>query len=75
MLRFDSFREIVAQYDSTSTDCGTAGGGHAIKKGDVIGYARTHGVAHTHCAACWRKWVAENQYADAVESGYMPNCL
>lgn len=61
--RFDNYREITAKFNSTGT-CG-----HAIKKGDRIGWNRTHG---THCANCWAKWSAENREADAVEAGYMP---
>ena len=61
--RFNNFREIVARFASTGK-CG-----HAIKKGDVIGWnPRTKSV---YCTDCWAKWVAENREADAIEAGYM----
>lgn len=53
--QFDNYREISARFDSTG-NCG-----HAITKGQVIGYNRTHGCK---CAACWAKWSQEN--ADAA---------
>lgn len=40
-----SFREIVARFDSVGT-CG-----HAISKGDRIGWQRT--IRETRCADCW----------------------
>ena len=40
--------------------------GHAVKKGDQIGYARKH----VQCAECWRKWVSENAYCDILEARY-----
>jgi len=61
--RFDDYREIVARYASTGK-CG-----HAIAKGDVIGWHKRGGA---YCAACWAKWRAENAEADAIEAGYMP---
>lgn len=68
-MRFNNFREIKAKFDSRSTDCGRypSGDGHEIKSGDVIGYAKKYGPAHTMCAACWKKWVAENQAEDMAE--------
>ncbi len=63
--RFQNYREITAKFDSVGK-CG-----HAIKKGDVIGYHRQHG---TQCPDCWQRWKAENAEADAIESGYMPCC-
>ncbi|UCC32309.1 MAG: hypothetical protein JSU86_08505 [Phycisphaerales bacterium] len=62
--RFDNYREIEARFDSTGT-CG-----HEISKGDVIGWHPK--LRKTQCTTCWGKWVAENQEADAIESGYMP---
>lgn len=67
-LRFSDHREIDAKFDSIGS-CG-----HEIRKGDRIGYARKGGKSHTSCAACWRKWAAENAECDAIESGYMPQC-
>ena len=66
--RFYDYREITAKFDSTGT-CG-----HDIKQGQVIGYCRRNRKSYTQCAACWQKWVAENQEADAIESGYINNC-
>lgn len=64
--RFDDYREITAKYDGTA--CNDA---HAVHKGDRIGYApRFRKVV---CAACWRRWQAENAEADAIEAGYMPS--
>jgi hypothetical protein len=60
--RFDNYREIKAKFDSTGA-CG-----HAIKKGDRIGWNKKFGC---RCSNCWSKWVAENQEADAIEQGYM----
>ena len=60
--RFDNYREIDARFASTGT-CG-----HAIAKGDVIGWHPR--LKKTQCAACWARWVAENAEADAVERGY-----
>ena len=62
--RFYNYRDIEARFDSTGT-CG-----HEISKGDVIGWHPK--LRKTQCAACWGKWVAENQEADAIESGYAP---
>lgn len=64
--RFDNYREILARFASMGA-CG-----HPIKKGEVIGYNSTHGC---RCTACWIKWREENREADAVEAGYMPQCL
>jgi hypothetical protein len=70
--RFPDYREITAKFDSVSTDCGSKEGGHQIKKGDLIGIAWMRGKTHTHCAACWHAWRAENRAADEYEaSGYM----
>ena len=66
--RFYDYREITAKFDSKSTSCGSAVGGHAIKKGDAIGYARKGSQSHVHCKDCWRSWVAENAEADYLES-------
>jgi hypothetical protein len=72
--RFDNYREITARFDSVATACGsTAPGGHAIKTGDRIGYLP--GRALTMCSDCWARWVAENREADAIEAGYMPQCM
>lgn len=68
-IRFDDHREITAKFDSTAS-CG-----HAIKTGDRIGYGRKHGQSSTQCPDCWGKWSAENREADAIESGYMPQCM
>lgn len=62
--RFDNYREITAKFDSTGK-CG-----HAIKKGDRIGWNKRHGC---QCASCWSRWVAENREAAAIEQGYMPS--
>jgi hypothetical protein len=64
--RFDTYREITAKLDSTGK-CG-----HAIKKGDRIGWHPKHGA---YCTACWTRWVAENREADAIEAGYLPSCF
>ena len=68
--RFDCYRQISAQFDSTAS-CG-----HAIKKGDIIGYNPSvrddRGQKRTQCASCWAKWAAENAEADAIERGYLP---
>jgi hypothetical protein len=61
--RFDNYREIDARFASTGT-CG-----HAISKGDRIGWHPT--IKKTQCTACWSRWVAENAEADALERGYM----
>jgi hypothetical protein len=59
--RFREYRELVAKWDTPpeNTTCK-----HAVKKGEVIGYARKHVM----CADCWRKWVNENAWADLSES-------
>lgn len=72
--RFYNYREITARFDSTSNACGAKVGGHEVKKGDRIGYNRSCRPAKVMCTACWDRWVAENQEADAIESGYMPQC-
>jgi hypothetical protein len=72
--RFDDFREITAKFDSKSTDCGSATGGHEIKKGEIIGYCRKNRNSHTVCDTCWAKWCAENAEADAIEAGFIHNC-
>ena len=63
--RFSDFMEITAKFDSTGT-CG-----HAIAKGDRIGYARGYrrikGSAQTSCNACWTRWCCENAEADMLE--------
>lgn len=63
--RFDNYRQITAKFDSTGK-CG-----HEIKKGEVIGYNRTHGC---YCSDCWGRWVAENREAEAMENDYMNSC-
>ena len=69
-MRFNDFRSIEAKFDSTATDCGKREiQGHKIRKGDIIGYARSGRTSHTHCAECWQRWTAENQEADMIESG------
>ena len=65
--RFPNYRTITAKFDSTGS-CS-----HPIRQGDVIGWNPR--AKRTQCAACWRAWVAENREADAIEAGYMPNCL
>jgi len=65
--RFNEYRAIDARFDSQGT-CG-----HAIRKGERIGYAPRTRV--TQCADCWSRWVAENAEADAIERGYTPTCL
>lgn len=64
--RFDNYREITARFDSIGK-CG-----HAIKRGDLIGYNRRHGA---RCSACWANWKAENLEAAQYEAacGYEPN--
>ena len=68
--RFDYYRAIVAGFNSTGS-CG-----HAIKKGELIGYNPSirdeRGQKKTQCASCWAKWVSENAEADAIEAGYLP---
>ena len=61
--RFDNYHELTAKFDSTGS-CG-----HAIHRGDTIGYHRSHGA---QCAVCWVRWSAENREADAIEGGYQP---
>lgn len=56
--RFCNYRELVSRYNSVG-QCG-----HAIKKGDVIGWHRKHGA---QCASCWSRWSAENAEADRLE--------
>jgi len=64
-LRFSNYRAITARFDSTGT-CG-----HAIAKGDAIGYARVgRGHSATSCATCWAKWSAENAEADQQEAAF-----
>ncbi len=66
--RFNDYREFTSKYDSMAT-CG-----HAIKKGDVIGWAPRRGrwdKSETVCAGCWARWRSENAEADAIEAGYM----
>ena len=78
--RFDDCRAITAKYPGKSNMCGAAVGGHEIRAGDVIGYARRKwsqggGQSFVMCAVCWSHWVEENRLADAIAAGYMPNCL
>lgn len=67
--RFDNYREITAKFNTPAekTQCG-----HPIRKGDLIGWSKRHGV---FCQACWEKWSAENKEAEAIEAGFMPNVL
>ncbi len=60
-VRFHDYRTITARFDSQGT-CG-----HAIQKGDQIGYARHGGKSHTSCPDCWAKWSSENAEADRYE--------
>jgi hypothetical protein len=64
--RFDNYCEIAARFDSTGA-CG-----HAIHKGDVIGWNRR--ARKARCTDCWTRWVAENAEADAMEAGHVPTC-
>ena len=65
--RFDDYIGITARFDSDGS-CG-----HAIRKGDAIGWTRR--TRETQCADCWRRWSVENAEADAIERGYMQSCL
>ena len=66
-LRYNDHREITAKFDSVGT-CG-----HAVKKGDRIGYAKPrYGAVSVQCTACWRKWADENREADMYERAYEP---
>lgn len=57
--RFNDYRAIQTRFNSTGT-CG-----HAIRKGDSIGWApRTR---ETQCADCWSRWVSENAEAERYE--------
>lgn len=62
--RFPNYRQIQGRFASTGS-CR-----HEISKGDVIGWHPK--LKKAQCAACWAKWVAENQEADAIEAGYIP---
>lgn len=57
--RFPNYVEIDARFDSDG-HCG-----HPIKAGERIGWNR--GLKRTRCADCWRRWVAENDAAEADE--------
>ncbi len=59
--RFDNYRDLSARFASTGT-CG-----HAIAKGDAIGWHPD--LKKTQCADCWRRWCAENAEAEAMERG------
>ena len=63
---FSNYKEITSKFASVGA-CG-----HQIKVGDVIGWNPRHG---TRCQDCWTKWRTENAEADAIEAGYMPQCL
>lgn len=67
--RFPYYHEIEAKYDGTATACGKKDGGHAIKKGDAIGYNPATRPSKTMCADCWAAWIAENREADMAEAG------
>lgn len=56
--RFDNYRERRANV------AGHGACGHAVAKGDVIGWNHRHGV---RCTKCWTAWVAENRAADEDE--------
>ena len=60
--RYTDYMEIAARFKSTGT-CG-----HAIAKGDRIGYARRS--RETQCAECWDKWSRENDAAGFDEMAY-----
>lgn len=64
--RFENYRELSSNRDDTGK-CG-----HPIKKGEVIGWHPRHGA---QCAGCWERWKAENAEAQAIEDGYLPQCL
>ena len=70
--RFNDYSGITAKFDSTSTSCGAREGGHAIKAGDYIGWARGNRrrgrKSETQCADCWARWVDESREADYLES-------
>ncbi len=59
--RFYNYREIEARFASTGT-CG-----HAILKGDCIGWHPR--LRKAQCPSCWQRWVAENAEADVLERG------
>lgn len=63
--RYTDFRQIIARFNS-GAGCHAL---HSIKIGETIGYSRRHG---TVCAACWRKWTAENAEADTYEQSIAP---
>ena len=64
--RFDNYRDIDARFNSTGS-CG-----HAIKKGQAIGYNPRN--KRTQCAECWRVWQLENANAAGYEQ-YGSDCL
>ncbi len=55
---FANYREIISRFASVGK-CG-----HAINKGDTIGWHRVHGA---QCAKCWQQWKADNAAADFDE--------
>ena len=57
--RFSNYREMASRFDSPGI-CG-----HAIKKGDLIGWNRRYGA---RCSDCWSTWKAENAAAAADEA-------
>jgi len=57
---FQYYREITARRPEAAASCG-----HAIKAGDRIGWNPR--ARRTQCAACWDRWVRENQAADFDE--------
>lgn len=63
---YNQYQTIQARFDSQGT-CG-----HAIRKGDPIGYSPKRNrsdSAETQCAECWRAWtndvVNETEYMEA----------
>jgi len=58
---FHNYRSIEARFDSTGT-CG-----HAIRKGDCIGYHPK--LKKTQCADCWARWVARMPKPSAWKGG------
>ncbi len=58
---FQNYRDITAKFASEGS-CG-----HAMSKGDVIGWNRV--TKKTQCADCWRAWCVENAEADLCERG------
>ena len=66
--RFNDYREITAKRATPATDTAC---GHAIAKGDQIGWNRA--LRRVRCASCWRTWTAENQEAQFIEDALTPS--